>query len=107
MLYIINAGTFLFLVIIIALTGIVLVAQSQCAIVERLGRYPKTLSPGINFIVPFLDRVRNVGGLNLRGKEDGIPPNRIDLREQILDIAKQEVITKDNVEMEVDTLVFY
>lgn len=104
-LYIIIAATGL--VVVIALMGIRQVAQSQCAIVERLGRYHKTLPPGINFIVPFLDRVRYVAGLNLRGKEDGIPPYRIDLREQILDISAQQVITKDNVEMEVDTLVFY
>lgn len=43
----------------------------------------------------------------MRGRSDGIPTNRIDLREQILDIAKQDVITRDNVEMNVDTLVFY
>ncbi len=104
-LYIIIAATFL--VIVIALSGIRQVAQSQCGIVERLGRYHKTLHPGLNFIVPFLDRVRFVAGANLRGKEDGISPYRIDLREQILDIAKQDVITKDNVEMDVDTLVFF
>jgi regulator of protease activity HflC (stomatin/prohibitin superfamily) len=91
----------------IALAGIRQVAQSQCALVERLGRYHKTLNPGLNLIVPFLDRVRFVGSVNLRGRVDHISPYRIDLREQVLDIAKQEVITRDNVEMDVDTLVFY
>lgn len=95
------------LVLVIALSGIRQVAQSQCGIVERLGRYYKTIDPGLSFIVPFMDRLRYVANINLRGNEDGISPYRIDLREQILDISKQDVITKDNVEMDVDTLVFY
>jgi len=96
-----------FLVIVIALIGIRQISQSQCAIIERLGRYHKTLNPGLNFVVPFLDKTRFVGNVNLKGREERISPYRIDLREQILDIPKQEVITKDNVEMDVDTLIFY
>jgi regulator of protease activity HflC (stomatin/prohibitin superfamily) len=105
MLYIIIALTFL--VIVIALSGIRQISQSQCAIIERLGRYHKTLNAGLNFIMPFLDKIRFVGNVNLKGTEEGISPYRIDLREQILDIPKQSVITKDNVEMDVDTLIFY
>lgn len=95
------------LVLLAAAFGIRQVSQSQCGIVERLGRYHTTLHPGLNLIVPFIDRVRHVASLNLRGKEDRISSYRIDLREQILDVPKQDVITKDNIEMDVDTLVFY
>ena len=55
------------LVIAAAALGIRQVSQSQCGIVERLGRYHRTLPPGLNLIVPFIDRTRHVGSLNLRG----------------------------------------
>ncbi len=93
-------------VAVVALT-IRIVSQSQCGIIERFGRYHKTLRPGLNVVVPFIDRQRRVASLNLRGREDRISSNRIDLREQVLDVPKQDVITKDNIEMDVDTLVFY
>jgi len=86
---------------------IVLVSQSQVAIVERFGRYHRTLTPGINIIWPILDRVRYVANTNQGSKDQRRSAYRIDLREQILDIEKQDVITKDNVGMDVDTLVFY
>ncbi len=92
-------------VIIIAISGIKQVSQSQAAIIERLGKYNKTLEPGLNFIVPFLDRQKNIGSVNL--VSTGIASTRIDLREQMLDISEKSIITKDNIRMSVDTLVFY
>ena len=82
-------------VVIIAISGIKQVSQSQAAIIERLGKYNKTLEPGLNFIVPFLDKQKNVSSVNLISK--GISSSRIDLREQMLDIAEQSIITKDNI----------
>ena len=93
------------LIIIIVLMGVRQVSQSQTAIVERLGRYHKTLHPGINLIVPFLDQLKRVDHVNVPGSP--LPSNRMDMREQVLDVPEQIVISKDNVQMDVDTVVFY
>ena len=68
-----------------------IVAQKQVLIIERLGRYHSQANAGVNVIVPFFDSVRA----------------RHDLREQITNIEPQQVITKDNVTMEVDAVIYY
>ena len=68
-----------------------IVKEGNAALVERLGRYRSTLEPGLNFIVPVLDSVVI---------EDS-------LREQVLDIPPQRAITKDNVELEVDAIIYW
>ncbi|HQE22808.1 MAG TPA: SPFH domain-containing protein [Syntrophomonadaceae bacterium] len=78
-------------VIIIALSSIKIIKQSTVGIVERLGKYHKTAEQGINVIIPFIDRFRAI----------------IDLREQVVDFPPQPVITKDNVTMMIDTVVYY
>ncbi|TKJ36949.1 peptidase [candidate division LCP-89 bacterium B3_LCP] len=93
------------LVIIIALSGIKQIQQGQAAVIERLGKYHKTLEAGLSFIIPFFDRQKFVRNVNARPHE--LANNRIDLREQIMDIPEQEVISKDNIRMQVDTLVFF
>ena len=93
------------LVMIIALTGVKQVPQSQAVIIERLGKYHKTLDAGLNFILPFFDKKRFVKLINYR--PEGISDFNIDLREQVFDIPEQSVITKDNITLSVDTLVFY
>lgn len=90
--------------LLIGIRGIKQVAQSEAAIIERFGRYTRTLMPGINFVVPILDKIRFVGSVNI---SSDISRYRIDLREQIMDIPEQEVITKDNIRVLADTLVFY
>lgn len=95
----------LVLVVILALAGIRQVPQGQAAVIERLGRYHKTLHPGVNLIVPFFDHQAAVGHINR--PDSKVPGNRIDMREQVLDVPAQQVITKDNVQMKVDTVVFY
>ena len=74
-------------------------------IIERLGRYVRTLESGINFIVPFLDKKRVVKHLNY--KQEGLSIYSVDLREQVYDIPSQSVITRDNISLTVDTLIFY
>ncbi|MCE2928231.1 MAG: SPFH/Band 7/PHB domain protein [Candidatus Caenarcaniphilales bacterium] len=69
----------------------VIVQQSHCALITRLGSYSQTLKPGLHVIVPFIDRVDRV----------------VDLREQVLPLASQSVITKDNVNIRVDAVVYY
>ena len=81
---------FVFLVVVI-LAGVRIVPQSQKFVVERFGRLKSVLGPGINFIVPFLDRVAH----------------RISILERQLPTNKQDAITSDNVLVQVDTSVFY
>ena len=80
----------LFIIISIFL-GVRIVPQSEKYVVERFGRLQKVLGPGINFIVPFLDRVRH----------------RVSILERQLPTATQDAITRDNVLVQVDTSVFY
>ncbi|MEO8889977.1 MAG: stomatin-like protein [Coleofasciculaceae cyanobacterium] len=68
-----------------------IVNEGNEALVERLGKYHKKLDPGLNYIVPFLDRI---------AVEDTV-------REQVLDIPPQQAITKDNISLEVDAVVFW
>ncbi|WP_332446374.1 SPFH domain-containing protein [Sphaerochaeta sp.] len=92
-------------VVLIVLKGIKQVPQGQAIIIERLGRYVRTLESGINFIIPFLDKKRVVKHLNY--KQEGLSPYCVDLREQVYDIPSQSVITRDNINLTVDTLIFY
>ena len=93
------------LIVILVSLGIRQIPQAQAAIVQRLGRYHKTLHPGLNLIIPFLDHIEKVAHVN--SPDSTLPPHRMDMREQVLDVPKQDVITKDNVLMEVDTVLFY
>ena len=78
-------------VVIIFALSIRIVKQGSAVIVERLGKYSKTLGTGMRFIVPFIDRA--------------LPP--ISLKEQVADFKPQPVITKDNVTMQIDSVVFF
>ena len=89
-------GNFLFLVLLILVCLILVscvrvVRQAQALVIERLGAYQGTWNTGIHFKIPVLDRVAR----------------RVDLKEQVVDFAPQPVITKDNVTMRIDTVVFY
>jgi regulator of protease activity HflC (stomatin/prohibitin superfamily) len=77
------------LVVYVAL-AVKIIQQYQQGLVERFGRYRKTLDPGLHLIVPFVEKIR-----------------KIDLREQVVDVQPQEVITKDNVVVTVDAVVYY
>jgi regulator of protease activity HflC (stomatin/prohibitin superfamily) len=83
-------GVSLFLLVVLMRT-IRIVPQKQVKIIERLGRFHRLAEAGLNTIVPFLDAVRDT----------------IDLREQITKIEPQPVITRDNVTMEVDAVIYY
>ncbi len=81
----------LILAIVILISCIKIVPQAQAYVVERLGAYQATWNVGVKFLVPFVDRVAR----------------RVTLKEQVVDFAPQPVITKDNVTMRIDTVVFY
>ncbi|MGI6452163.1 MAG: SPFH domain-containing protein [Syntrophomonadaceae bacterium] len=78
-------------VIGVGISAIKIIRQSTVGIVERLGKYHKTAEQGINLIIPFIDSFRSI----------------VDLREQVVDFPPQPVITKDNVTMQIDTVVYY
>src|SRR3712207_6598318 len=67
------------------------VPQASSVIIERLGRYSRTLDPGLHFLVPFVDRARAV----------------VDLREQVVSFPPQPVITSDNLVVSIDTVIYY
>ena len=81
----------LIIVIIIALKTIKIVRQSEVYIIERLGKFHKIADAGLTIIVPFFDHVRSV----------------VSLKQQTMDVPPQNVITKDNVTITIDTVVFY
>ena len=79
------------IILIIAASCVKIVPQSQAYILERLGVYKATWGSGVHFKVPFIERVAK----------------RVNLKEQVVDFAPQPVITKDNVTMRIDTVVFF
>jgi regulator of protease activity HflC (stomatin/prohibitin superfamily) len=83
--------------------GFRVVQQSQCMIVERLGSYSRTLTSGLNVIIPFLDAPRELIWITDTGIRRS---SRIDLRETVLDVPEQSVITKDNVSINIDALLY-
>jgi regulator of protease activity HflC (stomatin/prohibitin superfamily) len=67
------------------------VPQASAVIIERLGRYSRTLEPGLHFLVPFVDR----------------PRANVDLREQVVSFPPQPVITSDNLVVNIDTVIYF
>ena len=80
-----------FFVLILVARTIRIVPQARAGVVERLGRYSRTLSPGLTVIVPFIDRLRPL----------------VDLREQVVSFAPQPVITEDNLVVQIDTVLYF
>lgn len=91
-------------VIVIIKNSLVIISQSETKIIERLGKYYATLKPGINLIIPFIDQAKNIVVLQ-RGRY--VYSTTIDLREQVYDFDKQNVITKDNVQTEINALLYF
>ena len=79
------------LAILLVSTCVKIVPQAHACVIERLGVYKQTWSVGIHFKVPFLDRISR----------------RVNLKEQVADFEPQPVITRDNVTMQIDTIIFY
>lgn len=95
---------FIVLVLIFAKMALVIIPQSETKIIERLGKYHATLQPGINLIIPFIDRAKDIVILQ-NGRYTY--SSKIDLREQVYDFPKQNVITKDNVQTEINALLYF
>src|SRR5256712_4056910 len=88
--------------LVIAVKTIRIVPQASVMLIERLGRFSKVAASGLNILMPFLDKPRAVYWTNTR---PGI--TSIDLREQYLDLPPQPVITRDNVTIHVDSVVYW
>lgn len=106
-------GTVLFFLMYFVSTSIYLVQQAQAIVIEKFGRFDRVLMPGINIVIPFVSSPRTVywtyviqgeGKQYYRVTER---TKRIDLREAVYDFPKQNVITKDNVTMEINALLYY
>ncbi|TDI54998.1 MAG: SPFH/Band 7/PHB domain protein [Acidobacteria bacterium] len=80
----------IFVLVVYVAFAVKIVQQHEVGLSERFGRYRKTLEPGLHLIIPFIEKVR-----------------KIDMREQVVDVPPQEVITKDNVVVTVDAVVYY
>ncbi|MBX9470736.1 SPFH domain-containing protein [Microcella sp.] len=78
-------------VIVVLVRSIRIVPQAYAGVVERLGRYRKTLQPGLNILVPFIDRMRPL----------------VDMREQVVSFPPQPVITEDNLVVSIDTVIYF
>ncbi|MBE6218797.1 MAG: SPFH/Band 7/PHB domain protein [Rikenellaceae bacterium] len=106
-------GIIALIAVIYVLRGFKIIPQSETRVVERLGRYDRTLPSGINFIFPIIDRAREVCQRDEIVYGDGSKSavirstSRIDLREQVYDFPKQSVITKDNVTTTINALLYF
>lgn len=92
-----DSTTLLVIVVVVVVGAFILIAnalkivsQFEKGLVERFGRYDRTVDPGLRLILPFIERIR-----------------RVDMREQVVDVPPQEVITEDNVVVTVDAVVYY
>lgn len=89
-LTIVIVAVVIFVIVVIA-RSIRIIPQAYAGVVERLGRYHKTLTPGLNILVPFIDRLRPL----------------VDMREQVVSFPPQPVITEDNLVVSIDTVVYF
>ena len=87
----IGIGILVLLVLLVLVTNIQIVQQSRAYVVERLGAYSATWGVGLHFKIPFFERV----------------VKKVSLKEQVADFDPQPVITKDNVTMQIDTVVYF
>jgi regulator of protease activity HflC (stomatin/prohibitin superfamily) len=109
---IVPAAIALFAISIVA-RGIRIVQQAQTMIIERLGKYHRTLSSGINLIIPIIDKPRAIDWQQVLVLPSGealsrrMRTEKIDLRETVYVFPRQNVITKDNVVVEIDALIYF
>ncbi len=103
----------LVLVFVIVKTSVIIVQQQEAIIIESLGKYSKTLGPGFQIITPIIDRPRPMIKLIKQRSIDGRTYTtlsyspRIDLRETVYDFPRQNVITKDNVTISINALLYF
>lgn len=103
----------LVLAILIIIKGVVIVQQAEVVIIENLGKYSRTLESGLNFIVPIIEAPRGIAWKVTQKGIDGQTYSyikertKIDLRESVYDFPRQTVITKDNVSISINALLYF
>lgn len=101
------------LVIIFFIKGIQIVQQQEVMIIERLGTFDRILNSGFHYVFPFLEMPRSISWKEVSRTPDGrsysfyTQKNRIDLRESVYDFPRQNVITKDNVSIAINALIYF
>lgn len=95
---------FVLLALAILVSGVKIVPQAHRVVIERLGKFHRVLSPGINFIFPVLDKRKTVEWVFGKGYRRS---SSLDMREQILDFPKQNIISRDNVVMEINAMLYF
>ena len=100
-------------VIIFVASGFKIIQQAETMVIERLGKYNRTLESGINIIIPVFDKSRSIFWRYRKTDVSGEDivtqkmTSKIDLREQVFDFPRQNVITKDNVTIEIDAMLYF
>ena len=84
-------GFIIVILLVLVVTGIKIISQSKAVVVERLGAYHRTMETGLHYVLPIIERSANT----------------VSLKEIVRDFAPQPVITKDNVTMQIDTVVYF
>lgn len=107
-------SSLIILVAWICFKGFHIVRHAEVMIIERFGRYERTLKPGLHWVTPFLESPRkinwrylNVAHNTSQAEVISIKTNRIDMREHVIDFGQQHVITKDTVQIKIDALVYF
>ena len=101
------------LLVVILIKGFVIISQGETMVIERLGKYSRTLNSGVNILLPFIEKPMEIlwrTSAMVQGENKITPTkkvSKIDLREQVYDYPKQNVITKDNVNIEIDALLYF
>ncbi|HEX6630092.1 MAG TPA: paraslipin, partial [Gemmatimonadaceae bacterium] len=107
------------LLVILVLLGVVgastlkIVGQAEVMVIERLGRFHRLARSGLNILIPFIERPKSIDVRYFEADPSGVKKitagstTRIDLREQVLNFPSQPVITKDNVTIDIDAVLYY
>ncbi|MGH9178297.1 MAG: SPFH domain-containing protein [Acidimicrobiales bacterium] len=90
MAFIVVLATLAFVLFVVVLSGVKIIRPYERGLVERLGKYRDTIEPGLRIIIPFIERMQ-----------------KVDMRERVVDVPPQEVITSDNVVVSVDAVIYY
>ncbi len=101
------------LVVVLLAASVKIIGQAEVMVVERLGRFDRIARSGLNLLIPFIERPRAIDVRYLEADVAGVrklvqsATTRIDLREQVLNFPSQPVITKDNVTIDIDAVLYY
>ena len=109
----IGLGIFFLFAVLLATSSFKIVGQAEVMVIERLGRFHRVARSGLNILIPFVERPKTIDVRYFEADVGGVKritagsTSRIDLREQVLNFPSQPVITKDNVTIDIDAVIYY